>query len=149
MQVIAEAGRVKAVECQRMHLGEPDESGRRRPVPVPDSAFTIEVDAVIPAIGQESDWACLTDECACTLSDWGTIQVDPVTLQSSDPDIFAGGDAVTGPRTVVEAIGAGKEAAMSIDRFLQGRDIHEGRPVRWEGIKDVPTEVVNTCRGWL
>jgi heterodisulfide reductase subunit A-like polyferredoxin len=140
LQVIAEAGRVKAVECQRMHLGEPDESGRRRPVPVPDSAFTIEVDAVIPAIGQESDWACLTDECACTLSDWGTIQVDPVTLQSSDPDIFAGGDAVTGPRTVVEAIGAGKEAAMSIDRFLQGRDLHEGRPVRWEGIKDVPTE---------
>jgi heterodisulfide reductase subunit A-like polyferredoxin len=140
LQVIAEAGRVKAVECQRMHLGEPDESGRRRPVPVPDSAFTIEVDAVIPAIGQESDWACLTDECACTLSDWGTIQVDPVTLQSSDPDIFAGGDAVTGPRTVVEAIGAGKEAAISIDRFLQGLDLHEGRPVRWEGVKDVPTE---------
>ena len=112
---------------------QPDRSGRRRPEPIPGSEFIIEVDAVIPAIGQESDWACLTEECACTLSDWGTIRVDPVTLQSGDPDIFAGGDAVTGPRTVVEAIGAGKEAAMSIDRFLQGRDLHQGRPKHWEG----------------
>ncbi len=140
LRVIAAAGRVKAVECQRMQLGEPDASGRRRPIPIPGSEFSVAVDAVIPAIGQESDWACLTDECACTLSDWGTLQVDPVTLQSNDPDIFAGGDAVTGPRTVVEAIGAGKEAAVSIDRFLQGRDLNEGRPVRWEGVTDVPTE---------
>jgi heterodisulfide reductase subunit A len=73
---------------------------------------------VVPAIGQESDWACLTDECACTLSDWGTMNVDPVTLQTGDKDIFAGGDAVSGPATVVEAIAAGKTAAESIRRFL-------------------------------
>ena len=140
VRVIAEGGRVKALECLRMRLGEPDRSGRRRPEPIPGSEFTLEVDAVIPAIGQESDWACLTEECACTLSDWGTLRVDPVTLQSGDPDIFAGGDAVTGPRTVVEAIGAGKEAARSIDRFLQGLDLHQGRPARWEGVSDVPLE---------
>ena len=140
VRVIAEGGRVKAIECLRMRLGEPDRSGRRRPEPIPGSEFTLEVDALIPAIGQESDWACLTEECACSLSDWGTLRVDPVTLQSGDPDIFAGGDAVTGPRTVVEAIGAGKEAALSIDRFLQGQDLRQGRPVSWEGVSDVPVE---------
>jgi NADPH-dependent glutamate synthase beta subunit-like oxidoreductase len=80
------------------------------------------MDSVIPAIGQESDWACLTEECVCTLSDWNTMQVDPLTLQSSDPDIFAGGDAVHGPRTVIEAIAHGKQAAISIDRFIRGED---------------------------
>jgi NADPH-dependent glutamate synthase beta subunit-like oxidoreductase len=91
-----ENGRVKAIECVKMRLGEPDESGRRRPEPIAGSEFLIEMDSVIPAIGQESDWACLTEECVCTLSDWNTMQVDPLTLQSSDPDIFAGGDAVHG-----------------------------------------------------
>ena len=142
-----DAGKVKAIECIQMALGEPDASGRRRPVPVKGSEFIIEVDAVIPAIGQESDWACLTEECACTLTGWGTMVVDPVTLQSTDPDIFSGGDAVTGPKTVVEAIQAGKEAAISIDRFIQGRD-HPGRPgnrldgrhrcARWKESKSRP-----------
>ncbi len=133
-------GCVKAVECIKMALGEPDASGRRRPVPVKDSEFIIEVDAVIPAIGQESDWACLTDECACTITNWGTMVVDPVTLQSKDPDIFSGGDAVTGPKTVVEAIQAGKEAAVSIDRFINGRDLREGREKDWSFVTDVPLE---------
>ena len=140
VRVIAEKGRVTAIECIKMELGEPDESGRRRPVPVEGSEFIIEVDAVIPAIGQESDWACLTDECACTLSDWGTVNVDSITLQSSDPDIFAGGDAVTGPRTVVEAIGAGKEAAVSMDRFIRGEELFAGRQTEWQAVKDVSTE---------
>ena len=140
VRVIAENGRVSAVECLKMELGPPDDSGRRRPVPIAGSEFTIEVDAVIPAIGQESDWACLTDECACTLSDWGTIQVDPVTLQTQDPDIFAGGDAVTGPATVVEAIAAGKEAAISMDRFIKGVDLREGRRTEWNPVVDVPVE---------
>jgi heterodisulfide reductase subunit A-like polyferredoxin len=142
VRVIAEAGRVKAIECIRMALGAPDQSGRRRPEPIAGSEFLIEVDAVIPAIGQESDWACLTEECACALTAWGTLQVDPLTLQSNDPDIFAGGDAVSGPRTVVEAIGAGKEAALSMDRFLQGLDLRQGRPAQWEGVMDVPLEGV-------
>ncbi len=142
IRIIGEGERVKAIECIRMELGAPDESGRRRPVPVEGSEFVIEVDTVIPAIGQESDWACLTDECACTLSDWGTMNVDAVTLQTSDPDIFAGGDAVTGPATVVEAVAAGKEAAISIHRFIQGEDLQADRETQWRGVKDVPTENV-------
>ena len=127
VRFIGSDGRVTAVECVKMELGEPDESGRRAPEPVSGSEFTMEVDAVINALGQESDWACLTPECACQLTEWGTIQVDPVTFQSDDADIFAGGDAVTGPRTVIEAIAGGKEAAISIDRFIQGVSLHEGR----------------------
>ena len=112
-RVIGENGTAKAIECVKMRLGEPDESGRRRPEPIPGSEFVMEVDAVVPAIGQESDWACLTDECACTLSDWNTMQVDPLTLQSSDPDIFAGGDAVYGPRTAIEAMRIWRDCIMN------------------------------------
>ena len=140
VRILGEGGKVKAVECVRMRLGEPDSSGRRRPEPVPGSNFVIEVDAVIPAIGQESDWACLTPECACELSEWGTMQVDPLTLQSSDEDIFAGGDAVTGPKTVIEAIAAGKQAAVSIDRYLSGVDLREGREREWKAVQEVSTE---------
>ncbi len=119
-RIMGENGRVKAIECVKMVLGEPDESGRRRPIPQEGSEFIMEVDGVVPAIGQESDWACLGPECACTLSDWGTMNVDPLTLQTDDQDIFAGGDAVTGPRTVIEAIAAGRKAASSIDKSLGG-----------------------------
>ncbi|MBI9083533.1 MAG: FAD-dependent oxidoreductase [Desulfobacterales bacterium] len=137
VRIIEENGQIRALECIKMRLGEPDASGRRRPEPIEESEFTIEVDAVIPAIGQESDWACLTDECACTLSDWGTMQVDPVTFQSDDPDIFAGGDAVSGPATVVAAISAGKEAAVSMDRFLRGEDLRRGREEKPQAVTDV------------
>jgi len=140
VRIVEDNGRVKAVECVKMELGEPDASGRRRPVPVAGSEFVLEVDAVVPAIGQESDWACLTPECVCTLSDWGTMMVDPLTLQSSDPDIFAGGDAVTGPKTVIEAIAAGKQAAISMDRFMRGADLAEGREKEWKAVQEVETE---------
>ncbi len=137
VRVVETDGRVTAIECIRMQLGEPDDSGRRRPEPIAGSEFTIEVDAVVPAIGQESDWACLTDECACTLNDWGTMNVDPVTLQSGDPDIFAGGDAVTGPKTVVDAIAAGKTAAESIRRYLGNEDLSTGRDTELFPVEDV------------
>jgi heterodisulfide reductase subunit A-like polyferredoxin len=142
MRVIGKNGQVTALECIRMELGQPDASGRRRPVPIAGSEFIIEADAVIPAIGQESDWACLTDECACTLSDWGTMKVDPITLQTSDADIFAGGDAVTGPATVVEAIAAGQQAAESIDRYLQGLDLYAERDIKQPTVENVPVDGV-------
>ena len=140
VRIIGENGRVKAIECVRMELGEADASGRRRPRPIAGSNFVLEVDAVIPAIGQESDWACLTSECACKLSDWGTIRVNPLTLQSDDADIFAGGDAVTGPKTVIEAIAAGKQAAISIDRFIRGDDLAAGREREWRAVEEVRSE---------
>jgi heterodisulfide reductase subunit A2 len=130
-RILGENGRVKALECVRMEPGEPDESGRRRAVAIEGSEFLMEVDTVIPAIGQESDWACLGPDCACTLSEWGTMKVDPLTLQTDDPDIFAGGDAVTGPRTVVEAIAAGQRAAASIDRYLRGLNLSADRDINW------------------
>ena len=143
VRFIGENGRVKAIACIKMKLTEPDESGRPKPEPVPDSVFTMEVDAVINAMGQEADWACLTPECACTLSDWGTMNVDPLTLQSDDPDIFAGGDAARGPRTVIEAIADGKQAAISIDRFILGRDLRLGRDQVFPTITDPQKEVYN------
>jgi NADPH-dependent glutamate synthase beta subunit-like oxidoreductase/NAD-dependent dihydropyrimidine dehydrogenase PreA subunit len=136
VRFIGENGRVKAIECIKTRLAEPDESGRRRPEPIPGSEFTMAVDAVITALGQEADWTCLTHECACTLTEWGTMNVDPVTLQSDDPDIFAGGDAVRGPQSVVEAIADGRQAAISIDRYLQGLDLRLGRGARLKAITE-------------
>jgi NADPH-dependent glutamate synthase beta subunit-like oxidoreductase len=127
VRIIGEKGRVKAIECIRTRLGEPDQNGRRSPVPIPGPEFTIEVDAVITALGQESDWCCLTPECGCKLTGWGTMNVVPLTLQSDDPDIFAGGDAVRGPQTVIEAIADGRQAAISIDRYIGGRDLRLDR----------------------
>lgn len=134
VRFIGEQGHVTAVECIRMTLGEPDGSGRKRPVPVEGSEFTLQVDSVINALGQESDWTCLTTECICTVTDQGTMAVDPLTLQTADPDIFAGGDAVRGPRTVIEAIADGREAARSIDRYLKGEDLRLGRKRRMRPI---------------
>jgi formate dehydrogenase beta subunit len=143
-RIMGENGRVKAIECVKTVLGEPDESGRRRPIPQTGFEFIMKADGVIPAIGQESDWACLGPECACTLSDWGTMNVDPLTLQTDDQDIFAGGDAVTGPRSVIEAIAAGRKAASSIDRALGGNgDIDE---VLFQ--RDVPKQYLGRDEGF-
>jgi NADPH-dependent glutamate synthase beta subunit-like oxidoreductase len=129
-------GMLRAMECVRNRLTEPDGTGRRSPKPIPGSEYTIEVDAVITALGQESDWACLTHECECTLTDWGTMNVDPVTLQSDDPDIFAGGDAVRGPQSVAKAIADGRQAAVSIDRYLRGLDLRLGRDARLKAVAE-------------
>jgi NADPH-dependent glutamate synthase beta subunit-like oxidoreductase len=140
VRFIGRNGRVKAIECIKMRLTEPDESGRRTPEPIPGSEFTIEVDAVITALGQESDWACLTPECACTLTEWGTMNVDTLTLQSDDPDIFAGGDAVRGPQSVIEAIADGREGAISIDRYLSGQNLRLGRDRAFKAITEPQKE---------
>jgi len=117
--------RVKSIRLIRMKLGEPDKSGRARPVPIPGSEFDFKVDHVILAIGQQPDFGGLDQDL--TLTKWGTIQADPITQQTSRPGVFAGGDAVTGADTVVKAFGAGKRAAESIDRYLSDADINLGR----------------------
>jgi NADPH-dependent glutamate synthase beta subunit-like oxidoreductase len=144
IRFIGENGRVTTIECIKMQLTDPDESGRPKPEPVPGSEFTIEVDAVINALGQEADWSCLTPECACTLSDWGTMNVDPLTLQSDDTDIFSGGDAARGPRTVIEAIADGRQAALSIDRYINGRDLRLGRDLESPTITNPQKEIYDT-----
>jgi NADPH-dependent glutamate synthase beta subunit-like oxidoreductase len=146
IRFISENGRLTGVECMKMQLGGPDESGRKAPKPIPGSEFVIEIDNAITAMGQESDWACLTSECSCQLSDWGTMNVDPVTFQSDDPDIFSAGDAVTGPRTVIEAIAGGKEAAISMDLFIRGHDIKEGRGKKIITSSEFPKEGHHTAK---
>lgn len=125
-----EQGKVRGLKCIRMELGPPDESGRRRPVPVEGSYFELEADTVIVAIGQRAKFPMLEREPPETrlkLDRWGTIWVNPKTYETSVPGIFAAGDAVLGPSTVVLAVGSAKEATISIDRFLQGKDLEEGR----------------------
>ncbi|MGA1873464.1 MAG: FAD-dependent oxidoreductase [Thermoplasmatota archaeon] len=124
MRLVANACET-CLTCQRMELGEPDESGRRRPVPIEGSESDIPCDLVIFAIGQEVDPLSIKGT-GVEVKD-GVIVADRVSLQTSQPDIFAGGDAVTGPASAVEAIGAGHEAAISIDRFLNGENLLEGR----------------------
>ena len=138
VRIMGDRGRVKALELIKMRLGEPDESGRRRPVNIDGSEFTMDVDNVIQAVGQESDWSCLGPECVCTVNDTGTINTDSLTCQTDDPDIFAGGDAVTGPRTVIEAIESGKQAAISMDRFVRGMDLRKDRIREYNVVEDVP-----------
>lgn len=112
-------GRFTGVECIRMELGEPDESGRRRPVPVPGSEFTIAADTVIIAIGNEPHPLITRTTYGLELNRNGCIAADPETGQTSREGIFAGGDIVTCPATVIQAMGAGKRAAAAIDRYLK------------------------------
>ena len=131
VKILEANGKVSGIECIRMELGEPDESGRRRPVPIDGSEFTLDVDAVIPAIGQASDLAFVSEKSGISINRWNTFEVDPVTFATNVEGVFAGGDDVTGPATVVKAINAGKEAARSIDRYLKGEDLKLGRERDW------------------
>jgi len=125
-EVISKDGKVVSLRCVRMELGEPDASGRKRPIPVQGSDFSVEVDTIIPAIGQTPDLSFLKGIDVETTPQ-GTIKVDPVSLKTSKEGVFAGGDAVSGPWIAIEAVAAGKEAALSIDRYLRGLDLSEGR----------------------
>jgi formate dehydrogenase major subunit len=107
--------------CQRMKLGEPDDSGRRRPVPEPGTEFQIECAAVVAAIGQSVDTSLPEREGLSTTA-WG-IATDPKTLATNLPGVFAGGDAVLGADLAVRAVAAGRIAAVSIDQYLTGRPV--------------------------
>lgn len=133
VSVVREGGKVTGVVCQKMVLGEPDDSGRRRPEPVSDSEFTIAADTIILAIGQEVDDGCLDD--ACTLSRWGTIEADRRTLVTSRDGVFAGGDCETGPATVVEAIAAGRRAAVAIQAYVSGNDCDAACAAPWTDLE--------------
>ena len=119
-RILGEDGHVTAIECIRMMLGEPDETGRRRPIPIKGSEYAMTVDTVIPAIGETPDLSLLPKDVAVTRRN--TVAVDPVTLETSLPGVFAGGDVVSGPATVIEAIAAGKMAADSISQYLKGEN---------------------------
>ena len=109
-----------------MKLGECDASGRCRPVPIDGSNFMIQADAIISAISQNIDHK-VDKGIDIKLTKWGTYDVDPVTLRTSESWIFAAGDAVSGPQTVAKAVAGAKIAAESIMRFLEGKDLRAGR----------------------
>jgi NADH-quinone oxidoreductase subunit F len=130
-------GRLEGLECVRMELGEVDTSGRRRPVPVEGSEFTVAIDTLIPAIGQEPDVASFADGNGLKLSRWNTLEVDAETLYTGAAGIFAGGDVVSGPATVVDAMAHGKTAAQMIHKYVQGQPI-----VRHYGVTRPALDVV-------
>ena len=133
-----------AVQCIKMELGEPDSSGRRRPVPMEGSEYIIEVDNVITAIGQRIDGAGI-DQGDIELSRWGTPDADEKTLQTNLPDVFTGGDCYTGADIAVRAAGHGHIAAMSINQLLAGEKV-VGHPALYKhlmgALDTIPPEVI-------
>jgi glutamate synthase (NADPH/NADH) small chain len=114
-----EQGRVKAMECLRMELGEPDSSGRRKPVPIPGSEFITEVDLVVVAIGQSPNPLMAQTTPELRVGKWGNLEVDWKTMATGIPGVFAGGDIVRGGATVILAMGDGRLAAAEMDRYLK------------------------------
>jgi formate dehydrogenase major subunit len=111
---------VKAIECVKNKLGEPDASGRRRPEAIPGSEFTLPVDMIIAAIGQAPDVSFLSTESGVEFTRWSTVIVDPENFMTNKKGVFAGGDFVTGPRNAIEVIGDGRKVAKAIDNYLSG-----------------------------
>lgn len=111
--------RATGLQCIRMALGEPDASGRRRPVPISGSEFYVEADTIIAAVGQAPDLSFLPPDSALERTRWETLVVDSNRLSTNIPGVFAGGDFVTGPGMIIEAIAAGRRSAIAIDKYLR------------------------------
>ena len=132
VRIIAKEGKVVGVECIRMELGEPDESGRRRPIPIKGSEFFIETDILIPAIGQAIDLSFLEEKDGVKTTKRSTISVQEGTFKTNREGIFSAGDCVTGPDVLVRAAGHGKRAAEKIGLFIRGMEVKESEEERLE-----------------
>jgi heterodisulfide reductase subunit A-like polyferredoxin len=119
VQVLSDNGKISAIRCVRMRLGEPDQSGRRRPIPIEGSEFEIPCDAMVAAIAQAPEISFLDPDHGLKITRWGTFDVNPQTLETNRAGVFAGGDAAAGPGALIEGIAAGRRAALSIDRYLR------------------------------
>ncbi|MBC8462043.1 MAG: FAD-dependent oxidoreductase, partial [Deltaproteobacteria bacterium] len=128
LKISSENGKVTGIECIRTRLTDPDTTGRRKPVPIEGSEFFIEAEHIIPAIGQEPDLGFIGENSGLEVSKWNLLTVNPETLQTNIEGIFAGGDVITGPATVIEAVEAGKRAAKYINKYLQGEEL----PTEWQ-----------------
>ncbi|UCD82204.1 MAG: FAD-dependent oxidoreductase [Desulfobacterales bacterium] len=128
VSIMGENRKVSAIRCIRTRLAEADDSGRPRPIPIEGSEFLIEANHIIPAIGQTPDFDLLGTGHGMEISKWNLLKVNAETCQTSKPGIFAGGDVITGPATVIDAVAAGKRAARYIAEYLQGKKLPaEGR----------------------
>ena len=139
-RVLGRDGRVESLECIRTELGDYDASGRRRPVPIEGSEFSLNVDAVVAAIGQSPDISFLKGDVGLETTKRDTFVVDPVTLVTQRSGVFAAGDDVTGPATVIDAMAAGEKAAISIDRYLRGENMRANRLAESKKPIDIPWE---------
>jgi heterodisulfide reductase subunit A2 len=126
-EILTHDGRVVGLRCIRMELGDPDSSGRRRPIPVPGSEYDIEIDQLVAAIGQRPDLSAIENITGLNFSRWGTLETDSVTYATNRDGVFGGGDLQTGPGIAIAAIAAGREAAESIVRYFDGLDMIRGR----------------------
>jgi heterodisulfide reductase subunit A len=123
IEVLSNNGRVSSVRCIRMRLGEPDASGRRRPIPIEGSEFIIETDMLIAAVAQAPETSFLEPDHGLDITSWGTFVVNTQTMETNRPGVFAGGDAARGPGALIQAIADGRRAALSIDRYLRGEPL--------------------------
>ena len=143
VKFLGKDGKVCKIECSCMELGEPDESGRRRPVPLEGSEFNLDVDLVVLAVSQKPDISFLP-EGKVELSKRGLIGVDPDTFMTSYEGVFAGGDMVSGPATAIEAIAAGKKVASSIDAYIGGKDLRPAvKPKQSEVVRFSEAEIAD------
>ena len=128
LSIEGEDGKLKGLKCIHTRLTEPDSTGRRKPVPVEGSEFFIECDHIVPAIGQEPDLSFIDESSGVQVSKWNLLEINSANMMTNRDGVFAGGDAVTGPATVVEAVEAGKTAAHYITAYLKGEEL----PSKWE-----------------
>ncbi len=117
-KIIVKDGKIEGVEAVKMSLGEPDETGRSKVMPIADSEFIIKTNHVIPAIGQQVELGFVNPRDGLELNPWGTIRVNPSSLMTTRKGVFAGGDCVTGPATLVQAMAQGEKVARNIDDYL-------------------------------
>ncbi|MFC2013349.1 NAD(P)-binding protein [Chloroflexota bacterium] len=145
LRILSQNGKVSGTECARMELEWIDASGRMRPKPINGPEFVVDVDTVIAAIGETPNFAFLGNESKFNITPKGILEVDPTSLATSVPGVFAGGDAVSGPATAIEAIAAGKRAAMFIDRYLSGESlVYKGKQLRTISFDEIETETVRS-----
>ncbi len=123
-----DGAKVSGIRCVRNKLGEPDQSGRRRPIPVEGSEFDIDIDLLIPAVSQSPDISFLPEEIGLEISKWARLAVNPETFETNVPGIFAGGDFISGPRDVIRVIADGRKTALSIHFYLSGEKIEKKAP---------------------
>ena len=149
-KIVTDGGRLTGVECLKMKLGEPDESGRRRPIPIEGSQFVIDLDTLIVAIGEDPDLSFLGQRHGIEVSRRGTTVVSPETLVTNVEGVFAGGDVVTGPDTVIQAMAAGKLAAEMIDKYIRGESLARRyeliRPSRYLPPVELTEEEIETAQ---
>jgi NADPH-dependent glutamate synthase beta subunit-like oxidoreductase len=121
LEILGDNGRVSGMKCIKMELGEPDASGRQRPVPVEGSEYVIEAETIVPAISQGTNLYFLPKEHSFDINRWNTFEIDEESGETNIPGVFAGGDVVTGPDIAIRAVAGGKRAALGIHKYLRSK----------------------------